>query len=60
MTVHQVYDIHDEAILFAVEGASEGWRTTLDKLEREVARIQASQGRSIVHATFLGRLSRRS
>jgi len=38
MTVHQVYDIHDEAFLFAVEGASEGWRTTLDKLEREVAR----------------------
>ena len=52
MTVHQVYDIHDEAFLFAVEGAPEGWRTTLDKLEREVARIQASQGRSIVHATF--------
>ncbi|MGP0008419.1 MAG: SRPBCC family protein, partial [Methylocella sp.] len=52
MTVRQVYDIHDEAFLFAVEGAPEGWRTTLDKLEREVARIQSSQGRSIVHATF--------
>jgi uncharacterized protein YndB with AHSA1/START domain len=52
MTVHQAYDIHDEAFLFAVEGAPEGWRTTLDKLEREVARIQSSQGRSIVHATF--------
>ncbi len=52
MTVHQIYDIHDEAFLFAVEGAPEGWRTTLDKLEREAARIQSSQGRSIVHATF--------
>jgi len=52
MTVHQAYDIHDEAFLFAVEGAPEGWRTTLDKLEREVARIKAAEGRSIVHATF--------
>jgi uncharacterized protein YndB with AHSA1/START domain len=52
MTVHQAYDIHDETYLFAVEIAPEGWRTTLDKLEREVMRIQSSQGRSIVHATF--------
>jgi uncharacterized protein YndB with AHSA1/START domain len=64
MTVHQLYDIHDEAFLGAVEGSAEGWRTTLDKLEREVARInaqhsahaQASQPRSsvrsAVHATF--------
>jgi uncharacterized protein YndB with AHSA1/START domain len=64
MTVHQLYDIHDEAFLGAVEGSAEGWRTTLDKLEQEVARIhaqhsahaQASQPRSgvrsAVHATF--------
>jgi uncharacterized protein YndB with AHSA1/START domain len=52
MTVRQDYDIHDEAFLFAVEGAPEGWRTTLDKLEQEVARIVASQSRSVVHATF--------
>jgi uncharacterized protein YndB with AHSA1/START domain len=64
LTVHQLYDIHDEAFLGAVEGSAEGWRTTLDKLEREVARIhaqhaahaQASQdrsaARSAVHATF--------
>jgi uncharacterized protein YndB with AHSA1/START domain len=64
LTVHQLYDIHDEAFLGAVEGSAEGWRTTLDKLEREVARIhaqhsahaQASQPRSAVrsavHATF--------
>lgn len=50
MSVHQAYEIFDEAFLFAVEGASEGWRTTLDKLEREVARIQAEG--SVVHATF--------
>lgn len=41
MTVRQEYEIFDEAMLPAVEGASEGWRTTLDKLEREVARIVA-------------------
>jgi uncharacterized protein YndB with AHSA1/START domain len=52
MTVHQSYDIHDPAFLSAVEGATEGWRTTLDKLEREVARIQAAQHRSVVHAIF--------
>lgn len=52
MTVHQTYDIHDETFMFAVEGASEGWRTTLDKLEHEVARIQAFQRRSAVHSTF--------
>jgi uncharacterized protein YndB with AHSA1/START domain len=38
MTVTQTYQIHDDAFLRAVEGANEGWRTTLDKLEREVAR----------------------
>jgi uncharacterized protein YndB with AHSA1/START domain len=52
MTVRQAFDIHDEAFLSAVEGSAEGWRTTLDKLEQEVARIRASQGRSVVHATF--------
>jgi uncharacterized protein YndB with AHSA1/START domain len=53
MTVRQTYDVHDESFLFAIEGAPEGWRTTLDKLEKEVARIQrASEGRSVVHATF--------
>jgi hypothetical protein len=36
--------------LFAVEGAPEGWRTTLDKLAQEVARLK--QSHSVVHATF--------
>jgi uncharacterized protein YndB with AHSA1/START domain len=52
MTVRQSYDIHDESFRFAIEGSPEGWRTTLDKLEREVARIRASEGRSVVHAAF--------
>jgi len=52
MTIRQAYDIHDEAFLSAVDKASEGWRTTLDKLEQEVARMQVSKGRSVVHAIF--------
>ena len=38
MTVNQSYEIHDDAYRSAVQGSNEGWRTTLDKLEREVAR----------------------
>lgn len=52
MTVRQAYDIHDPAFLSAVEGSAEGWRTTLDKLTREVARIEAAAPRSVVHAIF--------
>jgi uncharacterized protein YndB with AHSA1/START domain len=52
MTVNQAYDIHDPAFLSAVDGAAEGWRMTLDKLEREVARIDAAEPRSVVHAIF--------
>jgi uncharacterized protein YndB with AHSA1/START domain len=39
MTVEQSYEIHDEAFRLAVEGSAEGWRTTLDKLDREIARV---------------------
>ena len=36
-----------------LKGAPEGWRQTLDKLEAEVARLQASGGgRSVVHGAF--------
>jgi uncharacterized protein YndB with AHSA1/START domain len=52
MTVHQAYDIHDPTFMSAVDGAAEGWRTTLDKLEREVARIETAEPRSVVHAIF--------
>jgi uncharacterized protein YndB with AHSA1/START domain len=52
MTVRQAYEVHDPAFLSAIERSAEGWRTTLDKLEREVARIVATRDRSVVHATF--------
>jgi uncharacterized protein YndB with AHSA1/START domain len=39
MTVEQSYEIHDKAFRFAVEGSAEGWRTTLDKLDREIAQV---------------------
>ncbi len=41
MNVRQEYEIYDEAGKMAVGGAQQGWRTTLDKLEHEVARIKA-------------------
>jgi uncharacterized protein YndB with AHSA1/START domain len=52
MTVHQVYEVFDEAFMRSVEGAPEGWRTTLDKLEQEVARMQSLETHSVAHATF--------
>jgi uncharacterized protein YndB with AHSA1/START domain len=51
-TVRQAYEVFDESFLFAVKGAPEGWRTTLDKLEREVARISMSGAPAAAHATF--------
>jgi uncharacterized protein YndB with AHSA1/START domain len=37
-----------------IKGASEGWKQTLDKLEREAASVPVADGiqRSVVHATF--------
>jgi uncharacterized protein YndB with AHSA1/START domain len=35
-----------------VKGAPEGWRQTLDKLEREVQRLQGGAVRSVVHGAF--------
>jgi uncharacterized protein YndB with AHSA1/START domain len=53
MTVRQAYEIFDERALAHINGAPEGWRTTLDRLEQEVARLQEpSPERSVVHATF--------
>ena len=57
MTVRQSYEFHDPAFVSAAAGASEGWRTTLDKLEKEVARIQAEPTRSVVHGVFTVRRS---
>ncbi len=38
MTVRQSYDLYDADFAQAPAGAREGWRTTLDKLAREIAR----------------------
>src|SRR5580704_13739782 len=56
MDVTQTYTFIDPSIAAPmVAGASEGWRTTLDKLEKMVVRMHggAETGvRSVVHATF--------
>ena len=56
MEVTQTYAFIDPAIAGPmVAGAQEGWRTTLDKLEALVVRMQGggeTHGRSVVHATF--------
>ena len=65
MDVVQTYTFIDPSIAVPmVAGAPEGWRTTLDKLEKEVVRIEGGAetgARSVVHATFhCGHLSRTS
>jgi|SRR5580658_1098034 uncharacterized protein YndB with AHSA1/START domain len=52
MTVRQEYELHDSSFRFAIDGAPEGWRTTLDKLERELASLEAAPKPSVVHAIF--------
>ncbi len=55
MDVVQTYTLIDPSKAWMVTGALEGWRSTLDKLEREVARMESTPGaavRSVVHATF--------
>jgi uncharacterized protein YndB with AHSA1/START domain len=56
MDVLQIYTFANPLIAAPmVAGAPEGWRTTLDKLATEVARMQggaATGGRSVVHASF--------
>jgi uncharacterized protein YndB with AHSA1/START domain len=52
MDVLQTYTFIDPAMAAPmVAGASEGWRTTLDKLEQELGRMSASV-RSVAHGTF--------
>ena len=56
MEVTQTYTLVDaSAAAPMIAGASEGWRTTLDKLEQEVLRMTGAgevANRSVVHATF--------
>jgi uncharacterized protein YndB with AHSA1/START domain len=51
----QTYTIIDPSKAWMVAGAPDGWRSTLDKLEKEVLRMSGATGtnaRSVVHATF--------
>jgi uncharacterized protein YndB with AHSA1/START domain len=53
MYVHQAYELLDPSAIGAVEGASEGWRTTLDKLETELHRPKTpAPVRTVVHDSF--------
>jgi uncharacterized protein YndB with AHSA1/START domain len=55
MDVVQTYRLVDPSTAWMVAGAPDGWRTTLDKLEKEVVRMQGATEtglRSVVHATF--------
>ena len=56
MDIVQTYTFNDPAIAAPmVDGAPEGWRTTLDKLAREVVRLQCGGEpgiRSVTHDTF--------
>ncbi|HLJ63002.1 MAG TPA: SRPBCC family protein [Stellaceae bacterium] len=54
MEVVQTYRFTDPKLAAPmVAGASEGWRTTLDKLARELTRMRgAAAVRSVVHASF--------
>jgi len=55
MDVVQTYTLADPSFAWMVKGAPEGWRSTLDKLEKEVLRMTGGAGtgaRSVVHATF--------
>jgi uncharacterized protein YndB with AHSA1/START domain len=55
MDVVQTYTLIDPSMAWMVSGAPEGWRSTLDKLEKEVVLMQGGAetgARSVVHATF--------
>lgn len=55
LDVVQTYTLIDPSKAWMVAGAPEGWRSTLDNLEREVIRLQGGAegaGRSVEHASF--------
>jgi uncharacterized protein YndB with AHSA1/START domain len=55
MDVVQTYTLIDLSKAWMVRGAPEGWRTTLDKLEKEVLRMHGAgepTSRSVVHTAF--------
>ena len=56
MDLTQTYALLDPSVGWMVAGAPEGWRSTLQKLEKEVARLEKAAGekplRSVVHGSF--------
>jgi uncharacterized protein YndB with AHSA1/START domain len=54
LEVNQTYALHAAAAATMIQGANAGWMQTLDRLEKEVARMQqpTAASRSAVHATF--------
>jgi uncharacterized protein YndB with AHSA1/START domain len=55
MDLVQTYTVLDPDKAWMVKGAPEGWRSTLDKLEAEVVRLQGgavAEVRSVAHAIF--------
>ena len=55
MDVVQTYTLIDPSTAWMVEGAPQGWDTTLEKLEKEVVHMQGGAEtaiRSVVHASF--------
>jgi len=55
MDVVQTYTLIDPSAGWMVQGAPQGWASTLDKLEKEVVRMQGggeTGTRSVVHASF--------
>jgi len=54
MEVRQTYTLFDQAGAAMISGATQGWRETLDRLEKEVARIKSAPpvSRSLSHGSF--------
>ena len=55
MDVMQTYTLIDPSMAWMVAGAPQGWGSTLDKLEKEVVRMQGgseTSERSVVHSSF--------
>jgi uncharacterized protein YndB with AHSA1/START domain len=56
LDIVQTYTLLDPSKAWMIGGAPEGWRSTLDKLEAEVVRMQGGSGtgsHSVVHGTFV-------
>jgi uncharacterized protein YndB with AHSA1/START domain len=54
MEVRQTYTLFDQAGAAMISGATQGWRETLDRLEKEIARIKSAPpvSRSLSHGSF--------